>query len=132
LLRDLGAAVTPVESGPADIADLGSELTRAGVEISRYGPEGEYRDGPATEQSVLALGGALHAQWSYRPGAVYQVTPSASAAQGILTAIATLARRLCADPATCEVRPHVSALHSLFALQSGGYGQVVGQENDRS
>ncbi len=132
LLADLGAEITAVQSGPADIAELGTEVTPTGIEVSPYGPVGEFRDGPRTEQAVLGVGGALHAQWSYRPGAVYQLTSSASAAQGILIAIAALARRLCADPETSDVRPHVSALHGLFALQMGGYGAVVGKENDRT
>lgn len=129
LLSDLGATVE-TGNGPADLADPGTPMSTAGVTLSSYGLRGEFRDAPNSDQAVMAVGGALAVQWSYRPGAVYLVTPFASAAQGILSATALLARRL--GGAASEVPADVSMLHSLFALQSGGYGQVAGQEPDRT
>ena len=129
LLSDLGARIE-TGAGPADLADPGITMAPAGVTLSAYGLHGEFRDAPATDQAVMAVGGALAAQWSYRPGAVYLLTPFASAAQGILSATALLARRLGGDQS--EVPADVSMLHSLFALQSGGYGRVAGQEPDRT
>ncbi len=129
LLSDLGATIE-TGSGPADLADPGTHMAADGVTLSAYGLRGEFRDAPASDQAVLAIGGALAVQWSYRPGAVYLVTPFPSAAQGILSATALLARRL--GGGHTEVPADVSMLHSLFALQSGGYGQVAGQEPDRA
>ena len=96
LLSDLGARIE-TGAGPADLADPGITMAPAGVTLSAYGLHGEFRDAPATDQAVMAVGGALAAQWSYRPGAVYLLTPFASAAQGILSATALLARRLGGD-----------------------------------
>lgn len=129
LLGDLGATVQGGD-GVADLADPGKPISPAGVTLSAYGLSGEFRDAPASDQAVMAVGGALTAQWSYRPGPVYLLTPFASAAQGILSAIALLARRL--GDAGTDVPADVSALHALFALQSGGYGRVAGQEPDRT
>ena len=129
LLSDLGATVQE-GGGPADLADPGTSMSAAGVTLSAYGLHGAFRDAPSSDQAVMAVGGALAVQWSYRPGAVYLVTPFASAAQGILSATALLARRL--SGAGSEVPSDVSMLHSLFALQSGGYGRVAGQEPDRT
>jgi crotonobetainyl-CoA:carnitine CoA-transferase CaiB-like acyl-CoA transferase len=129
LLSDLGATVT-MGDDLADLADPGARVSDTGVTLSSYGLHGEFRDAPETDQAVMAIGGALAAQWSYRPGPVYLLTPFPSAAQGILSATALLARRL--SGAGTEVRGDVSALHALFALQSGGYGRVQGVEPDRT
>jgi crotonobetainyl-CoA:carnitine CoA-transferase CaiB-like acyl-CoA transferase len=128
LLADLGADVQDVSDGPADIADLDAPKTDSGITLSAFGPTGAYRDAVATDNTVLAVGGTAMAQWSYRPGPVHLVTPFPSASQGILSAIAVTARRLCADLEGCDVPDHVSALHSLFSINSGAY--VWGENQD--
>lgn len=122
LLRDLGAAVVDVTPDePADLADAGAPITEHGIALSFYGPAGRFRDAPADEPSVMAIGGAALGQYSYAPVPVYQVTPFAQVAQGLLAATAILARRLAAGFPASDVPGHISTLQALFSLQSGAY-----------
>ncbi len=128
LLRNLGADVREVTGEAADLAGLDQPRTESGITLSAFGDRGPYRDASPTDQAVLSVGGALMGQWTYRPGPAYLVTPFPSAAQGILSAIAVVARRLCEELDGCDVPDHVSALQALFSIQGGAY--VWGENQD--
>ena len=122
LLSDLGARVIEVGSDqPADLADAGRPTTAAGVALSWYGPTGRWRDAPANEATVNAIGGAALGQYTYGVVPAYLVTPFAQTAQGLLSAIAVLARRLASAYPVSDVPAEVSTLQALFSLQGGAY-----------
>ncbi len=122
VLADLGVRVVEVSSDQAaDLAEAGTPTTAAGVALSWYGPTGRWRDGPANEAAVNAIGGAALGQYTYGVVPAYLVTPFAQTAQGLLAAIAVLARRLASEYPTSDVPGHVSALQALFSLQGGAY-----------
>lgn len=122
LLGDLGARVVEVPSDqPADLADAGTPTTAAGVALSWFGPTGRWRDAPPNEAAVNAIGGAALGQYTYGVVPAYLVTPFAQTAQGLLSAIAVLARRLASTYPMGDVPAEVSTLQALFALQGGAY-----------
>ncbi len=122
LLSDLGAHIVAVPATePADLAEAGAPLTPDGLALSAFGPTGRFRDAPANEAAVMAIGGASLGQYSYAPVAVYLMTPFAQTAQGLLAAVGVLARRAASSFPVSEVPGHLSTLQALFALQGGAY-----------
>ncbi|TAJ16132.1 MAG: hypothetical protein EPO65_13860 [Dehalococcoidia bacterium] len=122
ILGDLGACITEVSATqPADLTEAGAPTTPAGVSLDWYGSTGRWRDAPPNEASMNAIGGAALGQYTYGPVPAYLVTPFAQTAQGLLAAIAVLARRLAAAYETNDVPGTVSTLQALFSLQGGAY-----------
>jgi crotonobetainyl-CoA:carnitine CoA-transferase CaiB-like acyl-CoA transferase len=116
------------------IGSLGGTCEAAGaggggetIALSGYGPRGRFAAAPAHESAVAAIAGALMAQWTYRRGPAYLVTPYAATGQGLLAAAATLAAPLGPGVAPAGV----SGVQGMFAVQSGAYAFGARQDPER-
>lgn len=91
------------------------------VHVPLYGSDGPFVDQPEDDDLLGALSGLFTTQLSYRKGPIYLTAPTASCAQAILAAQATLAglyqRQSGARPGPIEV----GGIRAAFSFQAGAY-----------
>ena len=129
LLRGADALIVDETSRRAWDLDLGT-LSDAHpglvvVHAPLYGSAGPFAGLPEDDDLLGALSGLFSSQLSYRDGPIYLTVPTATCAQAILAAQATLAallQRLRNDGAGVRPAPaEVSGVRAAYAFQAGAY-----------